>query len=259
MWPGRDFDTFALVTLQLNDFREQFDKAVQAGKVTWQVIGFYGADGKVYPFGTDTKVLSTVFEALAAPIIVDIAGRSGYTVESSPQTVYPDFTLNPAGQSGRRIAVDIKTTYRKSSSAPLVYTLGSYTSFLRNGTKNILHPYSQYDEHWVIGFVYNRRVGVSSKSHVGDAPVSSLECPYEDVSYFIQDKFRIAGLRPASGNTANIGSLVSANLDDFKEGRGPFAKHGKEVFEGYWRHYTSGAGREYQSVEQFLQWKGSHG
>src|SRR5688500_5689984 len=115
-----------LPRLTLDVFRSEFDKAVKVGEVTWQVIGFYGSNGKVYPFGTDTKVLSTVFESLSAPLIVEIAGRYGYTVESSPQTVYPDFTLTHAGEKKNRIAIDVKTTYRKSKSSPLVYTLGSY-------------------------------------------------------------------------------------------------------------------------------------
>lgn len=241
--------------LTLDAFQNEFDKAVEIGRVTWQVLGFYGSNGKVYPFGTDTKVLSTVFESLAAPLIVNIADGFGYTVESSPQTVYPDFTLTLLGMERNRIAVDVKTTYRKKPSSPLVYTLGSYTSFIRNGTKNIRYPYAQYSQHWVLGFVYTRSIGVASKSHSGAAPISSLSCPYKDVNYFIQEKSRIAGVRPASGNTANIGSLRSADFEDFRQGRGPFAKLGPEVFEEYWRNYRSGAERTYSSLQEFLDWK----
>lgn len=34
--------------------------------------------------------------------------------------------------------------------------LGSYKSFIRNDTKNILHHDSTYTDHWVIGFIYSR-------------------------------------------------------------------------------------------------------
>lgn len=242
-------------SLTLDAFRKEFYQAVNIGKVTWQVLGFYGSNRKIYPFGTDTKVISTVFESLAAPLISDIARGFGYKVESSPQTVYPDFTLTLPGMKGYRIAVDVKTTYRKKPSSQLVYTLGSYTSFIRNGTKNIRYPYAQYSQHWILGFVYSRSVGVASKSITGAAPISSLSCPYRDVDYFIQEKFRIAGVRPASGNTANIGSLRSADFEDFRQGRGPFAKLGPDVFEEYWRNYESGVGRPYSSLQEFLDWK----
>ena len=239
--------------LTLDVFQNEFDTAVAVGKETWEVFGFHGSNGKVYPFGTDSKVLSTVFESLAAPLIVEIASRFGYTVESAPQTIYPDFTLTPPGMEMNRIAVDVKTTYRRKSSR-FVYTLGSYTSFIRNGTKNILYPYTEYSQHWILGFAYSRSSGVASKSHTGDAPTSSLSCPYEDVDYFIQEKFRIGGVRPASGNTTNIGSLISPDFEDFRQGRGPFAELGPEVFEEYWRHYTPGEGRTYASIQEFLNW-----
>lgn len=33
---------------------------------------------------------------------------------------------------------------------------GSYKSFIRNDTKNIVHHDSTYTDHWVIGFIYSR-------------------------------------------------------------------------------------------------------
>ena len=125
-----------------------------------------------------------------------------------------------------------------------MYTLGSYTSFIRNGTKNIRYPYAQYSQHWVLGFVYTRSIGVASKSHSGAAPISSLSCPYKDVNYFIQEE--IPNRRgPASERQHREYRLLEER--GFR-GLSPrtgvrFAKLGPEVFEEYWRNYRSGAER----------------
>lgn len=222
--------------LTLEQFREGLDSEVVAKGITWEAKGFHGADGRVYPFGTDTKVLSTVFEAFCAPIILNIAEKHDYEVTFAKQTIYPDFTLTPQGKSSDRIAVDVKTTYRKHEDSQIRFTLGSYTSFLRNGKKNISFPYDQYCHHWIIGFVYRRREGIAAKVY-GTSDPEHMLCPYEDIHYFIQEKYRIAGKRPGSGNTANIGSFPTKDLSNLRAGKGPFAETGEEAFEEYWRNY----------------------
>jgi hypothetical protein len=244
------------------EFKAKFDESVKSFGIDWIVSGFYAPNGKIYPFGTDTKVLSTVFEALSAPIIEAIATEHGYCVEGAPQTVYPDFTLTPLKTSSDRIAIDIKTTYRRFSARNVPqqfrYTLGSYTSFLRStgAKKNILYPYSEYAHHWVIGFLYTRTAGTASKVYASSAGTVDVTCPYKDVEYFVQEKHKIVGLTPASGNTANIGSFPTASIRDLQNGIGPFAKHGKEICDEYWRNYgRTSADREYATVEEFLRWR----
>ncbi len=234
------------------NFKTEFIRAVQANNVDFIVRGMLGFDDRVYPLGSDTKVLSTIFELFSHPIIEEIAKANDYVVEEAPQTIYPDFTLSRTAGVGGKIAIDIKTTYRRPG---ILFTLGSYTSFLRNNTKNILFPYDQYDEHWVIGFVYSRRDvpagGISSFEDRGQ-----LIPPYQDVEWFIQEKYKIAGEAPGSGNTANIGSIRSINLDDFREGRGPFANHGEEVFRDYWANFEKDARqRPYRNIPEYLRWR----
>jgi hypothetical protein len=237
-----------------------FTETVAHLSMTWEAVGFYSPDGKVYAFGTDTKVISTVFEALAAPIIKSVADRHDYVVEGSAQTVYPDFTLSPktALRNGR-IAVDIKTTYRRLTPdnllQPFRFTLGSFTSFLRGGTKNIKYPYQEYSDHWVIGFLYTRRPGVASKVYYTPTEVNALLCPYSDVEYFVQEKYKIVGETPASGNTTNIGSFPASLISELTAGNGPFAALGKELCDEYWRNFAkTAAAREYSNVGQFLAW-----
>src|SRR5205085_6866269 len=119
------------------------------------------------------------------------------------QTVYPDFTLMTAEDDKAKIAVDVKTTYRRANGM-FFYTLGSYTSFLRNNTKNILFPYSTYTRHWIIGFVYSR-VPQPEAATIPLADREKVLSPYKDVECFIQEKYKISGFRPGSGNTTNIG------------------------------------------------------
>lgn len=246
--------------LTIETFRNAFERAAKESGQSWMAVGFLGEDDKVYPFGTDTKVISTVFECLASPLIHDIAERHGYVVEGSAQTVYPDFTLSPRS-SGQRIAIDIKTTYRDFTASgavrPFRYTLGSYTSFLREPTKNIRYPYGQYSSHWVIGFLYTRTDGVAAKVY-GRNNAERAPSPYKDVEFFVQEKHKIAGESPGSGNTANIGSHVTADINVLRNGLGPFAQHSKELCDEYWRHYsTVTSAREYKNVEEFLRWRAS--
>ncbi|MBF6559993.1 MAG: type II restriction endonuclease [Candidatus Binataceae bacterium] len=172
-------------------FRRQFDEKFRKYEVDWEVSGFYGVDGKIYAFGTDTKVISTVFETLCSPLVQEIAEENGYSVEASEQTIYPDFTLVPPAKGGPKIAVDVKTTYRRSETSKFKYTLGSYTSFLRdpNAKKNIKYPYKEYGDHWIVGFLYSRREGVRAKIYSSRSKVKA-DCPYKDVEFFVQEKYK---------------------------------------------------------------------
>ncbi len=50
----------------------------------------------------------------------------------------------------------------------------------------------------------------------------------------MQEKWRIAGDRAGSGNTANVGSIYGT-IDDFSFGKGVF--NSEEEFLEYWRGY----------------------
>jgi hypothetical protein len=250
-----------MLRLTLDAFRRRFDEIVTETNPTWEAIGFLTPENVVYPIGTDSKVLSTIFESLAWPLVVEIAEQFEYIVEGSPQTIYPDFTLTPQSRRPPRIAIDIKTTYRSFAPngqiLPFRYTLGSYTSFLRSpgATKNIKYPYSEYGAHWVIGFLYTRKSNVAAKVYHRDEVNRSL-CPYEDVEYFIQHKYKIAGLTPGSGNTANIGSFPTNDIQDLRNGVGPFARFGKDACDDYWRNFSrDSVSRPYSTIEEFFAWK----
>ena len=78
--------------------------------------------------------------------------------EASRQNSYPDFALMTGPSDRAKIAVDVKTTYRDCADSPVVFTLGSYTSFIRPGneTTGIEFPHTDYTDHWIIAYVYER-------------------------------------------------------------------------------------------------------
>jgi len=247
--------------LAFTKFKQRFEEKVSSYNLDWRVFGFLTPSGRIYQIGTDTKVISTVFEALVAPLVKEIADEHGYLVEFSEQTVYPDFTLSPPDGEKARVAIDVKTTYRRFSTkgniVPFRYTLGSYTSFLRSpgAKKNIKYPYIEYSDHWTIGFIYARIEGIAAKVYEYSGNLAGLTCPYGNVEFFVQEKYKIVGLTPASGNTTNIGSFPTNNILDLRDGIGPFAKHGKDVCDEYWRNYPRVSGdRKYSTVEEFLKW-----
>ncbi len=218
--------------LTIDAFRTQFEALTQG--FDWEVEGFLDKQNRVHPIDTDTKVISTVFERFASPVLRSIAKPKGYKVETANQTTYPDFTLT--SENGHRVGIDIKTTYLSRS---MVFTLGGYNSFLRNNTKNILYPYDTYDEHWIIGFIYEQRPPFPEYD-LGQFPTrGQIPCPYDVKAVFVREKHSITGLRAGSGNTKNIGSIKLRNASDFATVQGPFCyfKNGKLACDHYWRNY----------------------
>lgn len=242
------------------DLKAAFDAKMSLYQPNFYAYGLLTAGDIIYPLGQDTKVLSTAFELIARPLLYEIAADHSLLIqEPESQNVYPDFTLMRDQADPAKIAVDIKSAYRKmrrDGSWTVSFTLGSYTSFLRTGAKNIVFPYAQYAEHWIIGFIYTR-VDVSGGERRYDlAERSKVFSPIRDVEYFVQEKYRIASERPGSGNTTNIGSIVGSSVSDFALGKGPFAPFGEATFADYWRHYgRMKALRAYETIGEYLVWR----
>ena len=221
--------------------------------------GILSLDDTLYPLGTDTKVLSTIFELIVRPQIAAVAAQNALLLrEPQEQNYYPDFTLMRDEQDDQKVAVDVKSTYRnwrRDGSWTAGFTLGSYTSFIRNNTKNIVFPFDQYAKHIIIGFVYSRAETLSLLSS-NIRKRGSVLSPFSDVEWFVQEKYRIASDKPGSGNTANIGSIRAKSVTELSEGNGPFSTYGESVFLEYWRNYgTSSTDRAYTNIEEYLKWR----
>ena len=132
---------------QKDSLIEEFYK--EAKKLNFEILGLYTASHYVLSLGSDSKLIGRIFEIIAKELVMKLAEKIKYDFEESKsQTSYPDYTLSKKG--GKRIAIDIKTTYRSYKNGalePLVFTLGSYASYLRNekGIGHIEHPYNEYE------------------------------------------------------------------------------------------------------------------
>lgn len=225
--------------------------------VDFYALGVIDSSNKIHTLGTDSKIIGRVFEMFAQPVLARIAEENGWILKTpEAQTVYPDFIMMEDENSQKKIAIDVKTTYIKSDRSKIGFTLGSFGSYMRNNTKNIEYKYTDYAKHYVIGFVYKRN-GAAQESMVYDYDErDKVICPYYEVRYFMQEKYKIAGDKPGSGNTENIGSFSTKSFDDLKEGRGPFAQLGADIFDLYWKYYPKYRAevKEYTSLEEFLEW-----
>ena len=80
--------------------------------------------------------------------------------------------------------------------------------------------------------------------------------PFYDVKYFIQEKYKIAGDKPGSGNTENIGSFPTKQFSKLKNGEGPFSTLGVDTFDIYWKYYPKyrSINKTYTSLDEFVKW-----
>lgn len=205
----------------------------------WELVGLVNKDKDIFTFGNDSKIVGRLFEIIAAPYLKEASKRLGYTLhESLTQTVYPDFYLEK--ENGRRIAIDVKSTYRQfyinKEVKKFNFTQGSFTSYLRNNTKNIEGTYDLYDKHYVLGFLYSRNPNASNGVY-GFEDLEGLVAPYNDVEIFFMEKHRVGGDKKGSGNTDNISTIHSDSIKPFNYGAGPFSFLGNDVFEHYWKNH----------------------
>lgn len=226
-------------------------------KINFEAYGILDSSNKIHTLGTDSKIIGRIFEMLSQPVLESIAKEHGMILTTpESQTVYPDFIMMSNAFSKEKIAIDIKTTYVNSDQSTIKFTLGSFGSYMRNNTKNIEYKYTDYSKHYVIGFVYKRN-GHAQESRVFDyTNRNSIEFPFYDVKYFIQEKYRIAGDKPGSGNTENIGSFSTKAFSSLKDGEGPFHTLGVDAFDLYWKYYPKyrSTDKSYTSLDEFVQW-----
>lgn len=240
-----------------------FAKAVATNEGEWIIKGFIDVYRRIYAISVDTKIVSKVLELLLFPMFVEFGKEHGLKIELCPQqNFYPDLTFTHE-TSGRRFAVDIKSTYRTSATEVNGMTLGAYTGYFRNrdSNKNTLYPYGQYAGHFVLGVIYSKCEDVADERKqftLDDLP--KIPSVIRDFQFFAQPKFRIASFRPGSGNTKNIGSVTL--IDELVNGTGPFAKLGEEVYDDYWMFYLTrdmaqalNVARPYTNLKSYLEYK----
>lgn len=250
----------------LNHLQEHalsFANAVTTNEGDWIIKGFIDIYQKIYTISVDTKIVSKVLELLLFPMFVEFAEKHDCSIELSPQqNFYPDLTFVHRSTL-KRYAVDIKSTYRISSTEVNGMTLGAFTGYFRNreSTKNTTYPYSQYVGHFVLGVIYSKNLGVADERQQFTLDeLEKIPSVIRDFRFFAQPKFRIASSRPGSGNTKNIGSITK--LEQLVNGNGPFALLGEEIYDDYWMYYLTAdmarsleTGRPYFDLKSYFEYK----
>lgn len=205
----------------------------------WVVKGFIDVYKKIYTISTDTKVVSKIIELYIFPLLYKFAADNEMTIElTKEQNFYPDLTF--IDKDGNMFAVDLKSSYRKTDTKINGMTLGAFTGYFRDrkSTKNVTYPYSSYKAHIVLGIIYSENTEKDNEfiSYTLDN-FEGIVSVVKDITFFVQEKWKIAIDRPGSGNTKNIGSVTLIN--DLINGNGTFAELGEAVFDDYWTNYLT--------------------
>ena len=248
---------------KLQAHAESFAKAVATNEGEWIIKGFIDVYRRIYTISVDTKIVSKVLELLLFPMFVEFGKTHGLKIELCPQqNFYPDLTFTHEA-SGRKFAVDIKSTYRTSESEVNGMTLGAFTGYFRKreSNKNTLYPYNQYAGHLVLGVIYSKcddAADERTQFTLEDLP--KIPSVVKEFRFFAQPKYRIASSRPGSGNTKNIGSVIK--IDQLVSGTGPFASLGEAVYDDYWMFYLTrdmaqalSLTRPYMNLKTYLEYK----
>ena len=225
--------------------------------VNLNALGILDASDNIHSLGTDSKLIGRIFEMLTQPILEQIANKYGMVIDTpDSQNTYPDFIMHYPDNYNDMIAIDVKTTYINKNNSPIVFTLGSYCSYLRDNTKNIAYSYTQYSKHYVIGFTYKRNDSAQESRVYHYLSRMNIVPPYTDVQYFMQEKYKIVGDKPGSGNTENIGSFKSSDINDYINGNGYFSQLGSDVCDMYWSHYPKYRAevKPYTNLQEFVVW-----
>ena len=248
---------------KLQAHAESFAKAVATNEGEWIIKGFIDVYSRIYTISVDTKIVSKVLELLLFPMFVEFGKAHRLEIELCPQqNFYPDLTFTHKA-SGRKFAVDIKSTYRTSDTEVNGMTLGAFTGYFRkrDSNKNTRYPYGHYDGHFVLGVIYSRCDEAADERKqftLNDLP--NIPSVIKKFQFFAQHKYQIAADRPGSGNTKNIGSATK--IDQLVNGTGPFASLGEEVYDDYWMFFLTrdmaeaqSLKRPYKNLKTYLEYK----
>lgn len=246
----------------ISSYFKDFQKSLATEDGDWIIKGFIDVYKNIYTISVDTKVISKIIELMLFPVISGFAKDHGFTLAlSEHQNHYPDITF--IASDGTKFAVDLKSTYKTNEATVNGFTLGAFTGYFRHreSTKNITFPYGEYEEHFVLGIIYNRREDVIDEFKIYEIEdLKNIISVVKDFTFIFHEKWRIASDQPGSGNTKNIGSLK--NIQQLIDGAGLFSTLGKEVFDGYWMNYLTkdmaksiDSVSPYKNLAQYHAWR----
>ena len=145
----------------------------------FEAYGILDAQNKIHTLGTDSKIIGRIFEMFSQQVLAEIATEAKLILETpEAQTLYPDFIMMKDVSSNSKIAIDVKSTYTENEQSRIIFTLGSYGSYMRNNTKNIAYKYTDYAKHYVIGYIYQRNDFAQQSKIYDYADRERIQPPY---------------------------------------------------------------------------------
>lgn len=218
---------------------ENFREILATPSGDWSVKGFIDVAKNIYTISVDTKVVSKIIELMMFPVLQEFAKENGLEMQfCTEQNHYPDVTF--ITKSRQKIALDLKSTYRKNKDTVSGYTLGAFTGYFRfrDSKKNITFPYNEYSKHYILGVIYTQCEDLIDENKIYKLDdLEEILSVVKDFDFIVQEKYKIAKDRPGSGNTKNIGSCTK--ISELKAGAGPFSKFGVKIFDDYWMNYMT--------------------
>jgi hypothetical protein len=211
------------------DIKADLEEALAGFK--WEVIGLLLEDQRVIDVPSDSRAISAIFEQLVIERIKPLADKYDCILEEGGGREYPDITLRDIPGIDGKIAIDVKTSRKKSPNTIGGFTIGTYLGYFRTPTQKvgtIRYPYADCVQHWIVGLCYNFE---TFEEQVAD--VVEKRFRITDIDVIVQEKWRIASRQTGSGTTKHMRSIT--NIEDLKLGRWEFAS--QEEFLEYWRNY----------------------
>lgn len=146
---------------------EDFRKVLATPAGDWSVKGFIDVAKNIYTISIDTKVISKIIELMMFPVLQKFAKENNFEMHfCAEQNHYPDVTF--IAKDKQKIALDLKSTYRKENGDVSGFTLGAFTGYFRfrDSNKNITFPYKEYSKHYILGVIYTQQEEFIDESRV---------------------------------------------------------------------------------------------
>jgi hypothetical protein len=208
------------------DLQKDLRKFMQS--VEWNIIGIQTNKDQIIPMPPESRIVTVILQALAAPKLHAWARTHGINVEDLVEETrgYPDYALSGGDLERKNVALDVKSARYNSNDSVSRMTLGTYDGyFLHPDEKRLCggtRCYNDYDEHWIVAFIYEWN------------PKKDTSGMVKIVERIVAHKWQVASRTSGSGDTANIGGLSS--LAALRNLKSEFIN--EDEFEKYWRNYA---------------------
>ncbi len=251
------YSLLSKLVLQLNNY-------VCSEDWQWKIKWFIDELLNIYTISSDTKIISKILEIHIFPLILDFANKNWFILEPAhEQNWYPDISLILKSNPNVKFAIDFKSTYRTWENKCNWFTLWSHGEYFinRESTKNIQYPYNSYLWHFCLGMIYDKAEIDIDETEIYDLDsIKNIRSVISNITFFVQEKRKIASDRGWSWNTANIWSIT--DIDKLIKWEWVFIYLWEHIFDEYWMNQwkmmvidKKWVSKKLTKIEEYLQIK----